>query len=424
MNVGAMSAGRSAGVMLFASVLALQSGLANSSAAQTATGYFGGCFNESASCTGVEAYWGSFSYNTNAPAIPFDPSYPSDGNYYNMNSFQLHAFGGPTQQLSGPYLRFQGPGDGNGPVDIVGQGAYQVQLVIGPEATNLPQVTNNLKYRTYGQLPVYSQPVDFPIGVGPVSSSFGSVFADGAVTVSTTDDDKQIVATFTPNFGISLSDAAALGNFVGFDWQQTVVTDPYPPALADPSLPPLTVPYPDPPDGGYFGQPLTAGRFPFYWDLDTEATSTTDVDGDQMPIETDDTLIFTDVPAESRLQIGQYLEFNTTLVGVLPSGSPCDTPAHSVNGACVVDLFEMSWEDNFNGTAGGAGNIRSSDVPADPGSGTGGITILSTSYPGVISVPEPGEYILISIGVLFIGGLRRTKRMAASWRNGTCIQAI
>jgi hypothetical protein len=258
--------------------------------------------------------------------------------------------------------------------------------------------------------------------ISAASASFGGVFVDpnpnyanGAVSVSTTAGNTQIVATFTPNFGVSLSDAAAIGGFSGFDWMQTVVTDPYPPTPADPALGELTAPYPDPPEGGYTDQPGTAGRYPYYWYASTEDVSSANVDGEPTPIETSSTLLFTDIPAEPQLTSNQYLEFDTTLVGIVPGDGPCPTSDMVVNGACVQELYEISWKDNFNGTVGGIG-VRSNSEPVDPGSGTGGITILSESYFNYSPVPEPSVYGVLSLSLAAVGlrfRLRRLQRLSA-----------
>lgn len=59
-----------------------------------------------------------------------------------------------------------------------------------------------------------------------------------------------------------------------------------------------------------------------------------------------------------------YLGFRTALVGINEDGS------------ASPPLFQWTWTDTFNGTSGGIPRI-SNDLPVDPGSGTGGITITS-----------------------------------------------
>ncbi len=210
-------------------------------------------------------------------------------------------------------------------------------------------------------------------------------------------------ASFTPNFNLSISDAASLCGYDHFNWYQVVTNDPYPPdAKSNPGVP-LIVPYVDPPIGGYSYQ-TGNDSLPFYWaegglapqslQLSTYTTSTS--------------LSFIDYPAESRLQPGEFIGFTTTLAGVLPDNS-------------WDALFSWNWITDFNGTVGGV-SIRDNPIPPDLGSGTGGVTILDTDLSAgdipqnvrdlmerdgarnvePYSVPEPSSFVLLLCGLLIL----------------------
>jgi len=166
---------------------------------------------------------------------------------------------------------------------------------------------------------------------------------NGATSVSISG--RTITATFQPKFNLTTSQAAQLCGYDHFNWYQVVNNDPYPPTK---NGTPLTVPYVDPPLGGYdYQQPTGDDNLPFYWNASELAT-----------YDTGTTLTFTDTPAEYRLQPGEFIGFNTFLVGVLPDNT-WDT------------LYAFSWKSDFNGTVGGV-SVRSNTTPPDPG-GTGGV---------------------------------------------------
>src|SRR5262245_443344 len=162
-------------------------------------------------------------------------------------------------------------------------------------------------------------------------------------------------ATFTPNFGLDLGAAAKLCGYDHFNWYQVVTRDPFPLSAQSAPNTPLTVPDVDPPLGGYSGSP--ADNLPFYWNESTDEPSLSQHTALK-------TLEFSDFPAEPSLTPGQFLQFTTALVGVLPDNS-------------WDALFAWTWSSNFNGTVGGVA-VRNNTLPADPDSGTGGTTILQT----------------------------------------------
>jgi len=186
--------------------------------------------------------------------------------------------------------------------------------------------------------------------------------------------------------------AASVCGFANFDWQQKINFLPAPSPFFQVGNPtPLTAPpaFNDPPPRGYTYEPNGDNSFPFYYDPNN---------GELLGQETANTLFFSDAPADPCLpgplgipsfawlfnsQIrhlcnnstaprGSYLAFTTHLAGVNFDGSATDLG------------IGFSWKDNFNGTSGGIATTKNS-VPVDPGSGTGGVTILSINQTTTLS---------------------------------------
>jgi hypothetical protein len=213
----------------------------------------------------------------------------------------------------------------------------------------------------------------------------------GAVTVSTggpfsaLGEPTVMTAKFTPNFGLSLAQAAQLGGFTGFNWVQTVVSDP-PLQARDIHGNLLGLSYPDPPPGGYLGHPGSSSPF-FYTQADLPHTT--------------NTLSFEDQPRDSCFsQIlacngnrvpDKHSVFETELVGVL---------AGNIDGP---DLFDFTWTSNYSGVLGGVA-IKGNDL-IDSGGGTGGVTILSETYFPTAAVPEPTTWAMMLLGFAGIGFL-------------------
>lgn len=193
-----------------------------------------------------------------------------------------------------------------------------------------------------------------------------------------------IDATFTPNLGLTLAQAAELCGFKTFDWIQKVTHQ------ADPSeffarnlggafrsnvnghvrLTSATTPYSDPPQGGGYddGNPPDFS-FPFYYDPNNDLPQHQTATG----------MTFHDAPSDGCLPhgfdagtakcdntsepAGSFGGYSTRLAGVNFDG----TAKNLGNG--------FTWTSNYNGTTGGV-HIRKTDQPAD-NNGTGGVTITS-----------------------------------------------
>ena len=190
-----------------------------------------------------------------------------------------------------------------------------------------------------------------------------------------------ITALFTSNTNLffNLVQAAQACGFTDWDWQQTVTQEPCHVVTEAGSTVPLVAPFNDPSPNGYSYQvPPNAVHIPIYWNPFTPAGGPLLLSlADHKP--TAFTMDFADNPAEGCLSgnangTGNKVSFTTHLVGLTGQG-----PGFGVQDTGVG----FSWTTTFNGTSGG---IHAPQIllPADPGSGTGGITITKvndvTSY--------------------------------------------
>jgi hypothetical protein len=206
----------------------------------------------------------------------------------------------------------------------------------------------------------------------------------------------------------TLTQAAMVLGYAGFDWVSQITSDPNPDYSALAPSTPLTFPFNDPPNGGYAGEiptSSTAGRYPFYYTYPITPTSVTCSSSTScVPIETDTTLLFEDTPIDSRLRTsGGYTSFNTSLVGVISCSTLGVGECNSAGYEPGPTLFDFTWDDNFDGTLGGVADtiLKVNSFYADPDSGTGGVTITSIDGVPVSSVPEPPSS-MIFIFSLFV----------------------
>ncbi|VEP12224.1 conserved exported hypothetical protein [Hyella patelloides LEGE 07179] len=125
-----------------------------------------------------------------------------------------------------------------------------------------------------------------------------------------------IVAQFVPQNtqqqAIELDDLAAATGYKSFNWVNYVEQDPY--GIADYQGNLLSLPYNDPPPGGY--QYEAADRQPFYWDIEKCENCSSRHYYQHPKIKQKFTLTFEDHPSDYRLQLGETIEFVTHLVGV------------------------------------------------------------------------------------------------------------
>jgi hypothetical protein len=256
--------------------------------------------------------------------------------------------------------------------------------------------------------------------------------------VSLSGEPIDIVATFTPSTGVSLSQAEMDCGVSHFDWQQTINRLPSPsPFFAndEPDVP-ITAPPAvlDPPPSGYT-YPLACpdgtissasnDAFPFYYAVGGPANDCMSLSYHE---DVPSSLDFFDSPEDSCLAPDAFLSFKcdfgvahgllsftTTLVGVDSAGNPVALPV-----ARFDDSF--SWTDTFDGGCvlplpfglSCTGGINpeiiqlNSAVSSDPSAGTGGITITEINgVPVETTVPEPSSIILIAPALVLLIMLRR-----------------
>ncbi len=200
-----------------------------------------------------------------------------------------------------------------------------------------------------------------------------------------------IAASFTPNNGYSLANAAQVCGFTNFNWQQliTVLPSPSPFYAVNGSNLTSPVPFNDPPPAGYTYQspPNTVG-LPIYYNLSGSQNDPLSLTFN----EASNALFFFDAPADDCLPGGSgngcggatalasnnFIGFSTHLVGIVGNGS----------NATVQDTgIGFAWTDTFNGTVGGI-SVLDGYRPVDPHSGTGGITVTAVNRTSTYQYPK------------------------------------
>ena len=200
-----------------------------------------------------------------------------------------------------------------------------------------------------------------------------------------------ISASFTPNNGYNLANAAQVCGFTNFDWQQLITVLPSPSPFYGVTEGNLTAPAPfnDPPPDGYtYQSPPNAVGLPIYYNLSGSLNDPLSLAFN----EASNALFFFDAPADDCLPGGSgdgcpgnttapgnsYLGFSTHLVGIVGSGP----------NATVQDTgIGFSWTDNFNGTVGGI-SVVDGYRPVDPGSGTGKVTVTAVNRISTYQYPK------------------------------------
>jgi hypothetical protein len=216
-------------------------------------------------------------------------------------------------------------------------------------------------------------------------------------------DGPNIYATFTPNNGLTIQQAAQLCGLQNFDWSQQVtqLPDPSPffainaggaliPNGTSPvRLTSLNVPFYDPPQGGGYTY-YRNNNYPFYYNVTTQlpgfqvgGTTMTFQDEPKNPCLPGGAGVHTDLCAGGEAPAGSHESFATQLAGVNSDGSATDLG------------IGFTWTSNYNGTTGQAslavGNRtgRAVGTGGAVGTGTGGVTITSVepdttySYDGI-----------------------------------------
>jgi hypothetical protein len=206
-------------------------------------------------------------------------------------------------------------------------------------------------------------------------------------SVKTSNNGPVIDATFTPNLGLTIQQAAQLCGFQNFDWVQKIT------ALPDPSpfnaqniggafnpgvsgtvhLTSKDVPFNDPPQGGgYTYQGSADNSYPYYYNLTTElpgqqagGLTMTFQDRPQDPCLLGGASANTAKCGNSVAPAGSRISFVTHLAGVNSDGSPTDLG------------IGFTWSSDYNGTT-GAVQLKGA-AAAGTGTGTGGVWVTSVT---------------------------------------------
>jgi hypothetical protein len=211
-------------------------------------------------------------------------------------------------------------------------------------------------------------------------------------TVKPTATGANIDATFTPNDGLSLDQAAALCGFKTFDWMQkdTKHDDPTPlyarnlggafnsNVKGPVHLTSKSTPWSDPPAGGGYYSPTRPNEapdysYPFYYDPNVD-----------LPPQQAGGMImkFHDAPNDPCRFGGGWANTPNCANSSQPPGSFASYVTHlaGVNfDGTATDLgIGFTWNTNYNGSTGGVYGVEGTAGTAD-GNGTGGVTITSVT---------------------------------------------
>ncbi len=363
-----------------------------------------------------EVYMQFLTYNAPSP-VPLqisDPGiyvYALDGPGSTSATLQVHV--GDTFQLGARMNTSLSASEGDstsngsiGPADGTLSSAFTFTLNIDPAQPCI-------SYTTASGTPYFSKSAPAPCSGPPTCAQIvqGQVHTATGWGTGVPNQGLPITigAKFTPNYGLTLEDAATACGFDHFNFQQ-VVTEDYGPPPATCSSQTPTAPYVDPPPGGW--QDLGCDNpYPFYISqanlADGPVPHFCPLNAD-LPIKNDstNTLTFCDAPNNPALTPGILTSghtdsFWTALVGVTASGQPFGAPTNTCenlvcnNAATLTPLWTMTWTDSFDGAREGGimgpflGGI-SSMPPPDPTSGTGGIVIVNSGTPLVGDVNGDG----------------------------------
>lgn len=211
-------------------------------------------------------------------------------------------------------------------------------------------------------------------------TSYKAVFVNGNVQVSSAAaNGTAISAIFTIPFGLNASSAAQIGGFSAFNWVQYVIAAPNLPPLANPTAPPLKLPFVDPPPGGYQYETLPGEQlpdnYPYY------------LNQNEIPAPSATFVQMSDQAKDPHLTAGQDMEFLTALVGVLPGSTPSD-PLFDL-------LYTFSWNSTYTGATGSVQQLSTSTF--DDGSGTGGVNVTGLDI-DPSTLPPDIQNLLIASG--------------------------
>jgi hypothetical protein len=156
----------------------------------------------------------------------------------------------------------------------------------------------------------------------------------------------RIVVKFVPQDrqkqALQLDDLAADLGYQSFNWVNYVERDPY--GITDYQGNSVSIPYNDPPSGGY--QYDAADAHPFYWDIEKCENCRSRHYYHHPEVKQSSYLTFEDHPSDSRLKPGEKIEFVTHLVGIKISNSDKDRSQWE-----VLTTFKWQLTNNVSGSS-------------------------------------------------------------------------
>ena len=165
-------------------------------------------------------------------------------------------------------------------------------------------------------------------------------------------------AVFVPDNGCTLQAVANAAGYFHFNWTNLVIQAPQDLRV----ICGAQVPFFDPLPGRRFTCPAGwSDDLVYIWNEVNEDGTVTNTELDQWTAPYQ--LRFKDVPSWGTLNQNNTITFVTALVGVRPGRPP-------------VPLSVFTWQTTYNGTAGGVTTLKNT-ADADPGTGSGGVTVLA-----------------------------------------------
>lgn len=316
-------------------------------------------------------------------------------------------------------------GAGNPPMDI-----NSVRLSLGSgyseQFTAAAGQTSAAPFQTVTRAFFLNTTTRSPLTIGNVGSSDnGGIFLDNVHlenitrfadvihnSVNVTPIGPTLFASFQPNYGMTLEEAATIGGYDHFNWLQVKRRAP------DPTLA-LRTPYIDPPIGGadLSWAPLSpqwADDRPFYWD----ETSPPFFNARPWSVgylldnnKSDSELRFQDTPSDPYAGASSTIDFVTLLVGVKTAMNwdILDLTSWSSTGSSIsVHSRAIDIPPDISGRVISTQRISIADLSAAE------LDLLrlagAQNLPSIGSVPEPGAAALVFLGLAALSLFRKQRR--------------